>query len=162
MKRRIYSVCVGLMLLGLAYGVQGGRYDQQILAGTNKILDGKSEFKDVHADVEDGIVTLAGTVELESSRSDIEYKIRRLRHVAGVRNQVVLYPPAPDDQVLFRRLYTRLQEAGYEDIKIKVHNGAVVLTGVVRTQRDRNWAIQLAWLTDGVKEVDPQLSVASF
>ena len=162
MKQTLYAVLVGLVLSILCYGLPGGRYDQEIQAATVKIVESKGQFKNVHVAVDDGIVTLTGTVELESSRAELEYKVRHLAHVARVRNQVTLFPPAVPDHALSGRLSTNLRDAGYENVKIKVHNGAVVLTGVVRTERDRERVIQVAWATDGVKEVQPQLSVASY
>ncbi len=162
LKKTLHAFCIGLVFPSLFCGLPGGRHDQAILAATVKIVDNQKEYKNIHADVEDGVVTLTGTVELESSRSEIENSIRHVPHVKGVRNQVVLFPPPVLDQVLLHRLLASLKEAGYEDLKIKAHNGAVVLTGTVRTAQDRNRAIQLAWQTDGVREVQAQLSVASF
>src|SRR5438477_9670860 len=44
-------------------------------------------FKNVHATVEDNIVTLTGTVKLYIDKTDAERHIRHIDHVAGVRNQ---------------------------------------------------------------------------
>lgn len=162
MKRTLYAFLVGLTLASLCYGWPGGRYDREILAATIKTVEGNTRFKNVHVEVDDGIVTLTGTVELESSRADLEYRVRHLSHVARVRNQITLFPPPPPDQVLLGRLSTNLRDAGFENVKIKVHNGGVVLMGIVRTEQDRERVIQVARSTDGVKEVQTQLSVASY
>jgi osmotically-inducible protein OsmY len=117
-------------------------------------------IKDVHADVDDGIVTLTGSVKLESVRTGLEYTIRHLPNVAGVHNQVVLDPPPINDKTLFGRLSVNLRNAGFDAIRIRAHNGAVTLIGIVRTQRDRNSVIRIAWDTGGVREVFSRLSVA--
>ena len=52
-----------------------------------------------------------------------------------------------------------LQDAGYGQVKVQVHEGAVILQGSVRTMRDRHSAVQLAWGTEGVKEVEAKLAV---
>jgi len=74
MKCIIYIICTVLLLPGFPYGLYGGRYDQDILSATTRLLESRSEYKEVHAQVEDGIVTLTGTVRLESSRTGVEYK----------------------------------------------------------------------------------------
>jgi len=154
-------LCFLLVLANVFYGIPGAKQDQAILRATVRIIKSRSEYKDVHAEVEDGIVTLTGKVELESSRSALKNKIRHIAHVAGVRNQIALFPPPVADEVLLHRLSATLRDAGYGDVKIAVHNGAVVVTGIVRTEKDRNWATQLVWQTDGVREVQAELSVAS-
>jgi osmotically-inducible protein OsmY len=159
MKELLFAVCICLPALNVAHALQGGRYDQQILAATAKILADGS-YKNVHAAVDDGIVTLSGTVKLESARTALERKVRHLRNVAGVRNELLLDPPPVEDKTLFGDLSRKLREAGFETIQIKTHNGAVTLIGTVRTPQERNSVIETAWATDGVRVVYPHLSVA--
>ena len=159
MKKLLFAICICLPALNAAHTLQGGRYDQQVLAATAKILEDRS-CKNVHAAVEDGIVTLSGTVTLESVRAALEYRVRHLHNVAGVRNQVLLDPPPVDDKTLLGELSRKLSEAGFETIQIKAHNGAVTLIGTVRTPHERYSVIETAWATDGVREVYPHLSVA--
>jgi osmotically-inducible protein OsmY len=159
MKRLITVIGVLCLALETGAALGGGRYDQQILAGTQKIIADNSDYKNVHADVEDSIVTLTGTVKLESTRLALEDRVRHLANVGGVRNQVVLDPPVALDQVLFTRLNARLIDAGYEHIGLKVHNGEVILTGAVRTQQERSDVLQIVWATEGVREVQAQLTI---
>jgi hyperosmotically inducible periplasmic protein len=138
---------------------RGGRYDEQIRTEVTKLLASKSECKNVKATVDDGVVTLTGNVELDSERRTLVTRVRRIAHVEEVDNQIVLSPPAPLDTVLYARVSRRLQDAGYSQVKVQVHEGAVILQGSVRTMRDRQSAVQLAWSTEGVKEVEAKLSV---
>ncbi len=156
------TICIALLCcfaLNPGYAVKGGKYDPQILAATSRVLE-SDKYRNVTAEVEDGIVTLKGAVELESLRAGLEYKIRHLPNVAGVRNQVLLDPPPVDDKVLFGRISSRLRAAGFEHLRVRTHNGAVTLIGIVRTQRERSLILQATWETDGVREVFSQLSVA--
>jgi osmotically-inducible protein OsmY len=41
-------------------GQQGGRYDAQIRSRVAQVIAGNKDYKNVKADVEDGIVTLSG------------------------------------------------------------------------------------------------------
>jgi osmotically-inducible protein OsmY len=140
---------------------RGGRYDQQINSNVARVLLGDKDCKDVSVQVEDGIVTLAGSVALDSTRRNLAVQISRISHVAAVDNQIVLSPSAPPDSILYRRVMSRLQEAGYGDVTAQVHEGAVILKGYVRTQRDWVWAREIVMLTPGVKEVEARLSIVS-
>ncbi len=164
MTTTLHKMAVASMLLFTGVGViqaQGGRYDQQILSNVARVMAGDPQYKNVTVQVEDGIVTLTGTVELASTRRDLVVKINHIAHVAGVENQVVLAPPAPPDHILYGRVQNRLLQAGYPDIAIEVHEGLVILTGAVRTQRDLNRAKEIAGLTPGVKEVEARLQIVT-
>jgi osmotically-inducible protein OsmY len=165
MKR---AVCIaafsGILLLaaGTAWAqTRGGRYDQQILSNVARVLAGDPQYQNVTVKVEDGIVTLSGTVELDSARRNLSVRVLHIAHVEGVENQLTLAPPASPDQVLYGRVLSRLQDAGYKDVRIEVHEGAVTLTGTVRSQRDLNWAKEIASLTPGVKEVEARLQIVT-
>jgi osmotically-inducible protein OsmY len=165
MRRLSQIVGVGCLLVASAWlsaaQDRGGRYDQQIRSNVARVLLSDKDYKDVSAEVEDGIVTLSGSVVLDSTRRNLAVQVRRISHLAGVDNQVALSPPAPPDNILYGRVMSRLQEAGYEDVTAQVHEGAVILKGNVRTQRDWFWAKEIVMLTPGVKEVEARLTVVS-
>jgi hypothetical protein len=139
---------------------RGGRYDRQILVEIQKIITAKIEYKNVHAEVEDGIVALTGTVKLESSRVWIENKARHLPHVEGLRSQLTLSPPAPPDHELALLVQSRLNDAGFENVQLTAHNGSVLLSGVVRNQKELLRVLQIVRLTPGVKEAESKLTTA--
>jgi osmotically-inducible protein OsmY len=164
--RRLYrAVLVGCFLASAAWLVpaqnRGGRYDQQISSNVARVLLGDRDYKNVSVQVGDGIVTLTGSVVLDSTRRNLAVQIGHISHVAGVDNQVVLSPLAPPDNILYGRVMSRLQEAGYGEVTAQVHEGAVILKGYVRTQRDWSWAKEIVMLTPGVKEVEARLSIVS-
>ncbi len=163
--KRILLTALGCMLLFAAPAgpaqAQSGRYDQQILSNVARVLAGNPQYKNVTVQVEDGIVTLAGSVELDSMRRSLAVKVSHIAHVAGVENQLTLSPPAPPDHLLYGVVKNRLLDAGYSTITIEVHEGVVILTGAVRTQRDWNRAREIASLTPGVKEVESRLQIVT-
>jgi osmotically-inducible protein OsmY len=156
----IGSLLASTVGLGLAQD-RGGRYDQQISSNVARVLLSDKDYKNVSVQVEDGIVTLSGSVGLDSTRRNLAAQIQHISHVAGVDNQIVLSPAAPPDNILYGRVMSRLQDAGYGDLTAQVHEGAVILKGYVRTQRDWAWAKEIVTLTPGVKEVEARLSIVS-
>ena len=165
MRRLSRMILIGSLLasavgLGLAQD-RGGRYDQQISSSVAWVLLSDKDYKDVSVQVEDGIVTLTGSVVLDSTRRNLAAQIRHIPRIAGVDNQIVLSPPAPPDNILYGRVMSRLQESGYGDLTAHVHEGTVILKGYVRTQKDWAWAKEIVLLTPGVKEVEARLSIVS-
>lgn len=140
---------------------RGGRYDQQIRAEVARILQKEARYAKVNADVEDSVVTLSGSVELDSTRRGLVDRVRKIKHVEAVQNQVLLDPPALDDKLLYGRVTQALADSGFQNLKCTVHQGAVTLEGMVADQKQRERVIDLVQRTDGVKEVDARLSFAS-
>jgi hyperosmotically inducible periplasmic protein len=158
--RWIAPFCWLAVLMPAALGQQGGRYDAQIRPRVAQVLARNKDFKNVKADVEDGIVTLSGDVALHSVRRGLVARIHRIAHVVGVENQIVLAPPAVPDNILSGRVQTQLQDAGYSTLTIQVHEGGVILHGTVRNRHDWDTVRELVSSTPGVKEVEVRLSVA--
>src|ERR1700685_2272902 len=67
-----------------------GRYDQTIRTKVAEQLAAKGEFHNVQATVEDGIVTLTGSVDLYQQKLDAAKKVRKTSEVQGVRNLIAV------------------------------------------------------------------------
>lgn len=160
--RRLLLVCLLLVCIAAAQTGprRGGRYDRQILVEIQKIISSHREYKDVHAQVEDGIVNLTGTVYLESSRAWIEDRARRIAHVQDVRSSVVLAPPVEPDHELSQRIQARLLDAGFPGLRFTVHSGAVTLEGVVRNRKELRRVMQTVRSTAGVRETMSKITTA--
>src|ERR1700744_6312101 len=77
-----------LMLGGISRAMaQGGATDAQIQTEVAKALDNK-RFKDVKTSVQNGIVTLTGTVDLYSAKLDADNRAHHRKGVKGVENQI--------------------------------------------------------------------------
>src|SRR5260370_32891842 len=105
MKRTLWVAAFGclLVLAALAAPAQarGGRYDQQILSNVARVLGGDPQYKNVTVDVEDGVVTLAGSVELDSTRRNLVVRIHHIDHLSRAENQLVLSHSAPACHALY-------------------------------------------------------------
>lgn len=146
------ALCVAISVLALPR--RGGRYDPAIRSKVLDLLRSKADYQKVRAEVEDGVVTLTGSVELDSTRRWVVDRVRGMDHVAGVNNRLVLKPPAVPDQALYGRVRRNLNDAGFQSVELQVHEGAVKLSGGVTNERERQRAIQVARNTAGVKEVE--------
>jgi len=111
--------------------------------------------------VEDGWVTLRGTVNRYSQTSQAERLVRDLMGVRGVRNELMVEKrPVPDD--VHERIRTALErQAGVEAdrIRITVDDGTVTLKGTVASWADREDVERAAWAAPGVSEVKNELTV---
>ena len=66
------------------------RYDNQIQTTVTHKLAAKSQFAGVKSNVEDGIVTLTGTVDLYQRKLDAAKLARNTSNVQGVRNLITV------------------------------------------------------------------------
>jgi len=155
--------------------------DAQIQADVTKALNNK-RFKGVTATVQDGIVTLNGTVDVYSDKEDADKRAHRRKNVKGVQNLIEIGGPTVDDATLRNKLAEKLayDRVGYgttafNALTIGVKNGVVSLggtaygpvdAGIVRYQADRrvpvdrDSAVSLVSNYPGVKDVVDNINVA--
>ncbi len=159
MKKAITTVAL-LVLLSMTALAATGRYDQQIQqAVSNKIHDAK-QLQSVQASVEDGIVTLSGSVNLFQDKLDAVKKVKKLANVSGVRNQIVVAGENVLDGQLQQKLAKKLayDRVGYFDnpfnyVALNVQDGVVTLTGDTYNDVARDSALAIVQRTPGVKDV---------
>src|ERR1035438_10480948 len=102
MKRQSIAVTVAmLVLLSMTAWASAGRYDQQIQQAVNQKMHGAKQLQYVNSSVEDGIVTLTGTVGVYQAKLDAARKIKKVASIAGVRNDIAVTgangPAAPSE-----------------------------------------------------------------
>jgi len=156
---------VGILSAGLAAQTASARYDTDIQTRVTQQLAKKSEFRNLQASTEDGIVTLSGSVDLYQQKLDAGKKVRKLDKVQGVRNQVAVSTTTPDAQLaakLERKLhYDRI---GYDNefnfVNVAVNNGVATLNGETRTDVGRDSALSLVNNMPGVKQVVDNIKVS--
>jgi osmotically-inducible protein OsmY len=153
------------MALGPLALADTGR-DAEIQARLAAQLEKKSEFKDVHATTQDGVVTLQGTVDSYKHKLDAEKKARKQDHVAGVRDLVTVAGPEVSDIALRDKLarklaYDRVGRGNVFDLlTVGVTNGVVTIGGEVHEPMAHTSAISEVVNTPGVKGVVDNIKVA--
>jgi len=159
-------LAVGLLSATLvAQTAAATRYDDQIQTTVTQKLAKKSQFSDVKSSVEDGIVTLTGTVELYQRKLDAAKLARKTASVQGVRDLItVAGPNVPDEQLeqkLARKLtYVRVNyDNTFDYFALGVKDGVVTLEGDDLTGMGRDEALADIDSMPGVKDVIANVSV---
>jgi osmotically-inducible protein OsmY len=141
------------------------RYDNQIQTSVSHKLAAKSQFSDVKSSVEDGIVTLTGTVDLYQRKLDAAKLARKTASVQGVRNLITVAGPNVPDEQLEQKLARKLRyvRVGYDNtfdyFTIGVKDGVVTVEGQDRTGVGRDEALADIANMPGVKDVVSSISI---
>jgi hyperosmotically inducible protein len=158
---------VGLLSMTLvAQTAAAARYDNQIQTALSSKLTAKKQFADVKASVEDGIVTLTGTVDLYQGKLDAAKAVRKIANVQGVRNLIAVNGPSVPDAQLEQKLSTKLRyvRVGYDNtfdyFALGVKDGVVTVEGQDRTGIGRDEALADIGSMPGVKDVIDNVTVA--
>jgi hyperosmotically inducible protein len=161
MKKQGFAVTVALLvLLSITAMASTGRYDQQIQQTVSRKIHNAKQLQSVSSSVEDGIVTLTGTVDLYQDKLDAAKKIGKLANVSGVRNDIAVAGEAVPDGQLQRKLARKLayDRVGYYDnafnyLALSVKDGAVTLNGDTVNDVAKDSALAIVARTPGVKDV---------
>jgi hyperosmotically inducible protein len=142
------------------------RYDNEVQTAVTHKLEAKKQFRDVKASVEDGIVTLTGSVDLYQRKLDAAKLARKAAHVQGVRNLITVGGPDVPDAQLEQKLATKLRyvRVGYDNafdyFALGVKEGVLTVEGQDRTGVGRDEALAEIANMPGVKDVIENISIA--
>jgi osmotically-inducible protein OsmY len=116
----------------------------------------------VHARVSDGWVTLAGEVEYEYQRHEVERMVRNVRGVAGVTDLVTVKPPVSPVKVqaVIEDALKREAEVDARHIRVEVSDHTAKLYGQVHSLQEAAAARAAAAAAPGVAMVESHLSVS--
>ena len=111
--------------------------------------------------VEQGWVTMSGTVDWYFQKDAAEKAIRPLVGVVGISDQVLITPTL-DTGDISDRISIALNRSGLLDpatIQVAAKAGDVTLSGTVRGWHDRMVAAETAWAAPGVTHVENAILV---
>ena len=115
----------------------------------------------VKISVEDGWVTLSGTVEWSFQRDAAADCVRSLLGVRGIVNRIGVAPKATPSDVK-THIEAALQRRAHLDTKhigVAVTDGTVTLTGEVDSLTERTAMESAAWAAPGVRHVIDNLTI---
>jgi osmotically-inducible protein OsmY len=170
MKKTMAVVTLSLLVLlsmtAMAAPTTVGRYDQQIQQAVSRKIQETGKFQKVNSSVEDGIVTLTGTVDLYQDKLDATSKVKKTANVSGVRNDITVAGETVPDSKLQQKLAKQLayDRVGYFDnpfnyLAVTVKDGVVTLSGDVYWAVPRDSAMATIARTSGVKDVVSEVKV---
>jgi hyperosmotically inducible protein len=142
------------------------RYDSQVQTAVTQKLASKSQYNNVKASVEDGIVTLTGTVDLYQRKLDAGKLARKIHNAQGVRNLITVAGANVPDAQLEQKLATKLTyvRSGYDItfdyFALGVKDGVVTVEGQDRTGVGKDEALAEIANMPGVKDVIDNVTVA--
>jgi hyperosmotically inducible protein len=154
-----------LMATSSAETSAASRYDNQIQAMVTHKLAGKRQFSQVKATVQDGVVTLTGTVDLLQGKLDAAKLARKAAHAQGVRNLVSVAGPNVADAELEQKLARKLRfvregyDITFDYFALGVQDGVVTVEGQDRTGMGRDEALADIANMPGVKDVIDKISL---
>jgi hyperosmotically inducible periplasmic protein len=166
-KRRFPTIMLALLLLlSMTAMATTGRYDQQIQQAVSQKIHDTRQLQNVRSTVEDGIVTLSGTVGLYQDKLDAAKKVKKLANVSGVRNQIAVAGETVPDGQLQQKLAKKLayDRVGYYDnafnyLALDVKDGIATVSGATYNDVARDSALAIIARTPGVKDVVSQVNV---
>ena len=167
MKKQLLAATVALLvLLSVTAMAATGRYDEQIQQAVSQKIHDAKQLQSVSSSVEDGIVTLTGTVNLYQDKLDAAKKAKKIAKVTGVRDDIVVAGEAVPDSQLQQKLAKKLayDRVGYYDnafnyIALNVKDGVVTLTGDTLFDVPKDSALAIVARTLGVKDVVDDVTV---
>ncbi|HYP76758.1 MAG TPA: BON domain-containing protein [Polyangiaceae bacterium] len=118
--------------------------------------------KIIASSVSAGQVMLEGEVECCPQRDEAERAVRNIRGVRRVLNRILVKPTLGEAYQVQKSIEAALERRaarGACRINLDVHDGKVILSGVVNSWAERQWVVGAAKGTLGVRSVDDRLSI---
>lgn len=169
-SKSIFSsfLLVGLLSASLFAQAGSTRYDANIQTSVTQKLADNQKFHNVKSAVEDGIVTLTGTVDLYQDKLDAAKSAKKQKNVQGVRNLIEVAGPAVTDTQLHEQLSKKLYydrvgwyDSAFNYFTLSVKDGVATIGGQTYNEVGRDSALSLAYRMPGVKDVVSDIKVSS-
>ncbi len=161
--QRVSGVHALAVAMTVKLSALGQRTDADIAASARSILGWMSALPPdaVKVLVENGWLTLSGTVEWQFQRQDAADSVRYLLGVTGVSNQIAVQPAlaAKDVKSDIEAALARRATADAQAIHVAVDGGDVTLSGTVHSWAERELATRSAWGTAGVRHVVDRMNL---
>lgn len=111
--------------------------------------------------VQDGVITLEGTVHWAYQKERAENAMRCVHHVSGVINAIEIAPRTSAEEIRRRieQAFRHSAAIDAERIEVEMHDGTVILKGTVYSWHERTQAERAAWSTPGVQHVEDRIVV---
>src|SRR5215469_15371927 len=144
---------VGLLSVSLfAQSSGAARYDATIQTSVTHKLADNNKFAEVKSSVEDGIVTLSGTVNLYQDKLDAAKAAKKQKNVQGVRNLIEVAGPAVTDEQLHEQLSRKIYydrvgwyDSAFNYFTLSVKDGVATIGGETYNDVGRDSALAIVY-----------------
>jgi len=111
--------------------------------------------------VDDGLVTLTGSVEWQYQRDEAEYMASNIVGTFDVIDEITLLPkPTPAEvRDAIRDAFKRNARLDADHLSIKTEDGTVTVKGKVHSWAEHDEAVDAAWSAPGVTRVEDHITV---
>lgn len=160
---RVYGVkaVANDLVVHLPSGLE--RTDTEIAQAAVSALNWNTLIPNEHVSVtvQNGWITLGGTVNWNYQRYAAARTVRDLLGVKGVTNAIVLKPQVNTTDVRdkIEAAFKRSAEVDARRVSVVAEDGKIILSGNVHSWAERQEAERAAWSAPGVKLVEDRLTV---
>jgi osmotically-inducible protein OsmY len=160
---RVYGVKV--VANDLQVQLSGGpRDDSDIARAIAHVLEWNTQVPEdkVHAQVQNGWVTLDGEIDYDYQRREVERMVRHVRGVVGVTDTIMVKPPTSPEQVqqVIEDAFKREAEIDARHISVEVSDHTAKLYGHVHSLQEATAARAAAASAPGIAAVESHLLVS--
>jgi osmotically-inducible protein OsmY len=115
----------------------------------------------VDAEVNDGVVTLSGTVHWQFEREEAELVASNVRGVRAIRSKIVLIPTPSsiDIKEAIEQRFSRLASLEADRLTVDTSGGTVILSGFASSWAARDAAVDAAWSIPNVTDVKDRIEI---
>lgn len=120
------------------------------------------QHEEVEVKVENGYVTLSGTVAWNYERKSIEEAVKRIVGIKGIANNILLKPAGLEPKEIKRKISAAFHRSAIIDsnaIDVSVTKNKIVLNGTVKSLAEKKEAERAAWSSPGVTSVENNLII---
>lgn len=165
----IASLVVGLVIAGCN---SNPKYPDSKEAVNNSLTQNNLGAIHVSQDQNKGVITLTGTVPADSQKKQAESVAKQAAPNYTIADEIAVIPPQNADAIKaansdidnaiednFKADLKKHRNLNDQDISVKAKNGAVVLTGSVKTEAQKREAERLAKRVPNVQQVVNEIQV---
>ena len=165
----IASLAAGLVIAGCN---SNPKYPDSKAAVNNSLTQNNLGAIHVSQDQTKGVITLTGTVPSDSQKTQAESVAKQAAPNYTIADEIAVLPPQNADATkaansdtdnaiedYFKAELKKHRNLNDQDISVKAKNGAVVLTGSVKTEAQKREAERLAKHVPNVQQVVNEIEV---